>query len=92
MLLGLTRQLLRPTVPVPARSALQQKSYATGKPAPQSSHRPGGNGEPIKWLPLIAIFGIGSGAYVLMVKKRASLEQVPISGETRKTGRYQRNV
>jgi hypothetical protein len=92
MLHSLVRLTLRPSVSHPVRSALQQRSYAAGRPAQQSSHRPGGQGEPIKWIPLVAIFVIGSGAYVLMVKKRAALEQKEISGETRKTGRYQRSA
>lgn len=92
MLRSLIRLPSRSSAFLPARPASQQKTYATGKPTEQSTHRPGGHGEPIKWFPLIAIFFIGSGAYVLMVKKRASLEQKEISGETRKTGRYQRNV
>ena len=92
MLRSLTRLPSRTSALLPVRSAPHQKTYATSKPTQQSTHRPGGNGEPIKWIPLIAIFFLGSGAYVLMVKKRASLEQKEISGETRKNGRYQRNA
>merc|ERR1712230_68661 len=92
MLRSLSRTTFRSVASIPGKPLLQSRLYAAGKPAPQSSHRPGGQGEPIKWIPLVAFFFIGSGTYVLMVRKRASLSQQEISGETRKTGRYQRNV
>lgn len=90
MLHDLTRVSVRSTLSF-TRPLIQRKLYATGKPQ-QSTHRPGGQDDPIKFWPLFAIFVLGSGTYALMVKRRAALPQQEISGETRKTGRYQRNA
>jgi hypothetical protein len=56
------------------------------------SAKPAKRTDEIKFFPLLAIFLLGTGAYVYMVKQRAALPQQEISGETRKTGRYQRNA
>lgn len=83
---------LRTTVPFRTPLLTRPRRYqSSGKP-PQSSHRPGGQSDQVKFFPLLAIFLLGTGAYVYMVKKRAALPQQEISGETKKTGRYQRNA
>lgn len=70
--------------------SLRAHSTPTNKPPQASTHRPGGQGDRLRFFPFLVIFLACSGTYVWMVKSRASQPQPEISGETRKTGRYQR--
>ena len=57
----------------PTYKCLARRSYATGESGPNP--KPGQN--PFKIWPFIAITLAGSGAYVLMVKSRAGMCQLP---------------
>src|SRR2546423_9472371 len=78
-----------------ARSPFTQRSLRpysspTNKNPTPSTHRPGGQGDRLRFFPFLVIFLACSGTYMYMVKTRAGQPQPEISGETRKTGRYQR--
>ena len=60
------------------------------QPKAKSTHQPGGQGDRLSVLPFILIFFAGTGSYLWLVKSRAKQAQGPVSGETKKTGRYQR--
>ena len=63
------------------------RHYSTKDPKPTT-----GQPDQLRFFPILAIFILGSGSYVFLVKKRAAEKQEAISGATRKSGRYQRNA
>ena len=69
----------------------QKRAFASEAPR-KNSHRPGGLGERLPIIPFVAILAATSGLYIFMVRQRASQIQEPVSSQTVKTGRYQRNA
>ena len=60
-------------------------------PPKQSTHRPGGHGEQLPIIPIIAILVGTSSLYVFIVKKKAAEGQVDVP-DTPTTSRYRRNA
>ncbi|KAF7513655.1 hypothetical protein GJ744_007706 [Endocarpon pusillum] len=73
-----------------ASSGLPSSNASAPKTPPRNTSGP--QGAPLSFFPFLFIFIAGSAAYAYMVKARASQSQQPVSGETRKNGRYQRKV